>query len=70
MLDNHILNSLPYKENPDSEYLNWIRTLKLSTSRIAEFTEKSPIFKDYDRYPYSGSLGHNRGIATVEFRAN
>ena len=69
-LDNHILSSLHLKENPDSEYLNWIKTLNSSTSKIAVFTEKSPIFKDYNRYPYSSSLGHNRGIATTEFRAN
>ena len=69
-LDNHIRSSLHLKENPDSEYLNWIKTLNSSTSKIAVFTEKSPIFKDYNSYPYSGSMSHNRGIATTEFRAN
>jgi hypothetical protein len=70
MLDNHILRSISYKENPESQYLDWIREVNSSTSKIAVFTEKSPIFKEYDRYPYSGSLSHSRGIAPVEFRAN
>lgn len=69
-LDDHILRSLYYNKNQDTEYLKWIKTLNSSTYKIAVFTEKSPIFKDYNRYPYSGSMNHNVGIATTEFRAN
>jgi hypothetical protein len=69
-LDNHILRSLYYNKNQDSEHLKWIKTLYSSTNKIAVFKEKSPIFKDYNRYPYSGSMNHNVGIATTEFRAN
>lgn len=69
-LDNHILRSLRENENQDIEYLKWIKMVNSSTYKIAVFTEKSPIFKDYNRYPYSGSMNHNVGIATTEFRAN
>ncbi|HKG89375.1 MAG TPA: hypothetical protein VKA95_13715 [Nitrososphaeraceae archaeon] len=62
-MDNHILRSLNYNENQDSEYLKWVKILNSSTYKIDVFKEKSPIFKDYNRYSYSGSMKHNRGIA-------
>ena len=68
-LDNHVLRSQRYNEK-DSEHLKWLNTLNSTTNKIAEFSEKSPIFKDYNSYPYSGSMNHNRGIAATEFRAN
>ena len=68
-LDNHVLRSQHYNEK-DSEHFKWLNTLNSTTNKIAEFTEKSPIFKDYNSYPYSGSVNHNRGIAATEFRAN
>lgn len=69
-LDNHILHSLHNNVNQDNEYLKWIRTVNSSTYKIAEFEEKSPILKGYESYPYSGSMSHNVGIATTEFRTN
>jgi hypothetical protein len=69
-LDNHILHSLHNNVNQDNEYLKWIRMVNSSTYDVAVFTEKSPILKEYDRYPYSGSMNHNVGIATTEFRTN
>jgi hypothetical protein len=68
-LDNYVLRSQHYNEK-DSEHFKWLNTLNSTTNKIAVFTEKSPIFKDYNSYPYSGSMNHNRGIAAVEFRAN
>jgi hypothetical protein len=68
-LDNHVLRSQDHNEK-DSEHLKWLNTLNSTKSKIAVFTEKSPIFKDYNSYPYSGSMNHNRGIAVTEFRAN
>jgi hypothetical protein len=69
-LDNHILNSLHNNVNQDNEYLKWIRTVNSSTYKIAVFEEKSPILKGHESYPYSGSMNHNVGIATTEFRTN
>lgn len=68
-LDNHVLRSQNYNEK-DSEHLKWLNTLNSITKKIAVFTERSPIFKDYNSYPYGGSMNHNRGIAVTEFRAN
>jgi hypothetical protein len=69
-LDNHILRLLHNRPNHDSPHLQWVRTLNSSTYKIAEFTEESPIFRDYGKYPYSGSMNHNLGIAATEFRVN
>lgn len=69
-LDNHILRSLHNNVNQNNEYLKWIKSVNSSTYKIAEFEEKSPILKKYDSYPYSGSMNHNVGIATTEFRTN
>ena len=68
-LDNHVLRS-QHNNEKDSEHLKWLNRHNSTTKKIAEFTEKSPIFKDYNSYPYSGSMNHNRGIAATEFRAN
>jgi hypothetical protein len=68
-LDNYVLRSQHYNEK-DSEHLKWLNSINSTTNKIAVFTEKSPIFKDYNSYPYSGSMNHNRGIAVTEFRAN
>ena len=71
-LDNHIIQ-LRYNNSDnhiqDIKYLNWIKTVISSTYKIAVFTEKSPI-KNYNVYPYSGSMNHNIGISATEFRAN
>jgi hypothetical protein len=69
-MDNHILRSIKDNKNGESEYLKWIRAVNSSTHSIGKFTEESPIFKDINKYPYSGSMSHNVGIATTEFRAN
>jgi hypothetical protein len=69
-LDNHIFRLLHNRLNHDSPHLQWVRTLNSSTYKIAEFTEESPIFKDYSKYPYGGSMNHNLGIAATEFRVN
>jgi Dolichyl-phosphate-mannose-protein mannosyltransferase len=71
-LDNHIQHLLRHNNSDnniqDIKYLNWIKTVNSSTYKIAVFTEKSP--KDYNVYPYSGSMNHNVGISATEFRAN
>jgi hypothetical protein len=70
ILDSYTLPPTYYDNEQLKKYFEWINRLNSSTQMIAAFNEKPIYYDNYDRYPYSGSMSQNYGIAATEIRAN